>query len=592
MSMSFSSLGVVKFCFSKFFEVIKNDKSLLNSFFISIIIFSLAIIFNISLPLVIKFIILSLEEVSSNYQLILLAVCVYGIMWTIAQVGEHIREITSVRAIERILRKLTISFYQTVISQPSPHNESFSTDSIINKLTIFRDGFQNLIWGFLFFLLPTLIEILCACFVLWYFCGFFYSLALLLTIVTYSICTAFGIVRYLKHQTQTFEIASQVTGFLSDRLFNIETVNHFGTPEREIELLNKKLTHLENKTIKTKQLFEKIRIAQGIIIGCALTLVTYKSINDILVGSQSLSDFILINSYIIQFFAPLSSLGIVMNDLYKSFAEVAGFLKLIKPCEDKNLKTESLIKNTISSPAALFTKDLWFSYESNDLSFSLKNINISLEAGWKVGIVGASGSGKSTLGKLLGSLYTSKKGEIFFNGLTYSSYNRLSLKKTIALAPQHVQLFYDTMIANIMYANPDATLEELEEAVRAAQLQEVINRLSNGLNTFLGEQGACLSGGEKQRIGIARAILKKPSLYILDEPTSFLDTKTEKLIMDYFKFMKKKVTQIIITHRLSTVMDADWILVMEKGQVIYQGTPQYLIKNSKSFNELCNLDIY
>ena len=590
MKVSFSTLDVIKFCFAKFFEIIRSDKNLLSSFFVAITVFIFAIAFNVSLPLILKFILHSLENSINNHQLIIIAVFSYGFMWTVAQIGEHIREIASVRAIERVLRNLTLLFYQTAISQTNPHKGSISTGSTINRLAVFRDGFQNLIWGLLFFLLPTLIEIICACFILWNLYGVFYSVALFITITLYSICTAYGVSHYLKYQNQALELSSQVSGFLSDRLFNIETVNYFGNPEIELSLLNKKLICLEDKTTKTKQIFETVRVIQGIIIGSSLILVTYKSIDNILEGNQVLSDFILINSYVIQFFLPLSSLGLVMNDIYKSFAEVAGFFELIKPDKIKNLISGSILPS--NTPPSLSAKDLCFYYDSTNFSFLLKNINISLEPGWKVGIVGSSGSGKSTLGKLLGGLYKPGKGELFFNDIPYSSYDSLALKKTIALAPQHVQLFYDTMLANILYANPEATMEELENALQAAQLKEVIDKLPNGLDTFIGEQGACLSGGEKQRIGIARAILKQPSLYILDEPTSFLDLKTEELILNYFNSKRKKVTQIVIAHRIHTIMDADWILIIENGRLISQGTPQYLIKNSQFFKELCELDAH
>jgi ABC-type multidrug transport system fused ATPase/permease subunit len=583
-----SAVNSIKFCFSKFFAVIRGDKRLLGGFFVAIGIFLVALLFNISLPLILKFIVQSLETKIINPQLFLFAVGGYGFVWTVAQIGEHIREMTSVRAIERTLRKLTTSFYEAILNQPNLHKRLPSTGSIINSLAIFREGYQNIIWGLLFFLLPTLLEILCACGILWYLYGGFYSSILFSTIALYAICTAFGVSRYLKHQTQALELSGQVSGFLSDRLFNIETVNSLGSPTRELSLLNEKLFLLEGKTAKTKQIFETVRVMQGIIIGCALTLVTYKCVSNIIAGHQGLSDFILLNSYIIQFFSPLSSLGVVMNDLYKSFAEVAGFIRLIKLSEDGKIVSGTIVPE--SKIPSISTRDLCFSYNLDNSSFLLKDINISLEAGWKIGIVGPSGSGKSTLGKLLGGLYLPETGGMFFDGIPYSSYDHQALKSSIALTPQHVQLFYDSMRGNILYANPFATPTELNDAIEAAQLKEVIDRLPNGLETFLGEQGACLSGGERQRIGIARALLKKPRLFILDEPTSFLDLQTEELILVHFRSLQGRSTQIIIAHRLKTIMDADWVLFMERGEVIAQGRPESLLHNCSSFRALWELD--
>ncbi len=585
---SFSTLYIVQFCFSNFFEEIRSDKNLFNTFFLAVCVFILAVMCNVSLPLILKFIVKSLESIKKNHQLIFIAILGYGFMWIVAQVGEHIREIASVRVIERVLRKLTLNFYQAVISQDTPHEKSIATGAIINKLFLFRDGFQNLVWGLLFFLFPTIVEIVCACSVLLYLYDSSYSVSLLVTTIIYAACTAYGVFYYLKHQTQTLKVSNNVFGFLSDRLYNIETVNCFSDPKREIFIFNEKLIKLENKTKKTKQIFESIRIVQGLIIGLALTFVTYKSIDNILQGNQDLSDFILINGYVIQFFLPLSSLGLVMNDIYKSFAEVAGFLDLFPSRKDDISGSENRVPD--DKLVSLSVKRLNFSYESNNSSFSLKDINISLKPGWKLGIVGSSGSGKSTLGKILAGLYKPNSGEIFLNGASYSEYDKSLLKKKIAIAPQHVQLFCDTVLANIIYANPNATLEELQNAIKVTQLEEVIDKLPSGLDTFLGEQGTLLSGGEKQKIGIARAILKKSLLYIFDEPASFLDLKTEKGILDYFSTQQKKVTQIIITHRIHTIMDADWVLVMKDGKIISQGSPRYLVNHSQAFKRLYELD--
>jgi ABC-type multidrug transport system fused ATPase/permease subunit len=583
MDKSSSNLEVAKFCLTKFFAVIRAERYLRGLFFIAVGVFLIALLFNVTLPLILKFIVQSLQDTINTPQLILVAVGGYGFMWTVAHVGEHIREMTSVRAVECALSKLISSFYEAILSQINPHKRLPSTGSIINRIWTFREGFHNLIWGIFFFLLPTLIEVICACGVLWYLYGGLYSAILLMTIIFYGVCTTYGVSLYLKQQTQTYDQSARVSGFLSDRLFNIETVNALGVPQREIDILNYKLKDLENKTTKTKQIFEVLRIIQGIIIGGALLLITYHSVTNIIEGRQNISDFVLINSYIIQFFTPLSSLGLIMSDIYRSFAEVAGMIDLTKSSGNEKRVSGVLIPQ--SSPPSLSAKNVCFSYKTNQYSFHLQNINFIFEAGWKIGIVGHSGSGKSTLGRLLCGMYVPEKGEVFLNNIPFSSYDLLALKGKISFAPQQVQLFDDTILANILYANPNASRTELEMAINGAQLEELISRLPHGLDTFLGEQGKTLSGGEKQRIGIARAIVKQPFLYILDEPTSFLDIKNEELVLDYFRSQEKTTTQIIIAHHLHMVMDADWIVFMNKGQLVDQGPPERLIQTCHSFKE-------
>lgn len=588
MEISSSGLEVIRFCFSKFFHVIKEDKNLFYSFTLAVGVFLIALLFNVTLPLMLKYTVQALEGKLNNPQLILMVVLGYGFMWTVAQIGEHIREMASVRAVERALRKFINSFYETILTQPNPQKRLPPTGSIINKLSIFREGFHNLIWGILFFLVPTIMEILCACLILWYFYGGFYSVILLITVILYSFCTYCGVSLYLKYQIQTYDQSALVSGFLSDRLFNIETVSSLGNPQSEGSLLNNKLKDLEDKTTKTKQIFETVRVVQGVIIGSALTLIVYHSVNSIIKGNQNISDFVLINSYMLQFFTPLSSLGIILNDIYRSFAEVSGMIELMKANSEDKRVSGNLIPP--STPTNLTVKDVAFSYITRDRSFLLKDINISIKAGWKVGIVGHSGSGKTTLGKILSGLYVPEKGEILLNDIRYSSYEHQALKSVISYTPQQVQIFNDTLRANIMYSNPDASSQELEIAIKESQLNEVINGLPYGVDTILGEQGQSLSGGERQRIGIARAILKRSSIYILDEPTSFLDLKTEELILNYFRSQEKIMTQIIIAHRLHMVMDSDWIIMLEKGEVIAQGSPQHLKRTCSSFRELWELD--
>jgi ATP-binding cassette subfamily B protein len=237
-----------------------------------------------------------------------------------------------------------------------------------------------------------------------------------------------------------------------------------------------------------------VRVVQGVIIGSALTLIVYHSVNSIIKGNQNISDFVLINSYMLQFFTPLSSLGIILNDIYRSFAEVSGMIELMKATSGYKRISGNLIPP--STPTNLTVKDVAFSYITRDRSFLLKDINLSIKAGWKVGIVGHSGSGKTTLGKILSGLYVPEKGEILLNDIRYSSYEHQALKSVVSYTPQQVQIFNDTLRANIMYSNPDASSQELETAIKESQLNEVINGLPYGVDTILGEQGQSLSGGE------------------------------------------------------------------------------------------------
>lgn len=579
---------VIKFCLSKFLSVLREDKRLLYSFLVAGSVFFVSIFCNVVLPLILKSIVQKLESTSANIPVLTAIIIGYGVLWTVAQIGEHVREMTSVRIVERTIRKLTNLFYFSILNHRSLQKVLPSTGAIINKLAVFREGFHNLVWGLLFFLLPTITEIICACGVLWYFYGWFYTSILLLAVGLFGICSYIGVSLYLKLQAVTNEISYQLSGFLSDRLYNIETVCALGNPSDEVSVLDSKLYDLENRTTKTKRVFETLRIIQGVIIGGALTLVVYHCVNNITLGNLHISDFVLINGYVLQFFIPLSSLGVILNEIFRSFADVSGMVGLMKSIPI----TEQMPGNVTfaRAPSRIIAKNVSFSYTYGSNSFALKNINFELKAGWKVGIVGYSGSGKTTLGKLLSGLYEPDHGEISLDNTSLTSCDRPSLKSVICYAPQHVQIFNDTLEANILYGSQKASFRDLEHAIEASQLKELIPSLPDGLKTVLGEQGYSLSGGERQRIGLARVILRKPSIYILDEPTSFLDLKTEELILKYFQSQEKISTQIIIAHRLHMLMDADWIIMLKHGEIIAQGKPRSLLDNSSPFIELWELD--
>lgn len=524
-----------------------------------------SILANITVPFLFKYVIDGFEKSGSSLTLHIIILC-YGIVWFIAHIGEHLRDFFSVRIIERASRDGISNFYQIILEKSRNITSNILIGSILNKIFLFRDGFYGLIWSGIFYFLPIIIQSLGNIIVLWFFYGAIYGLIFIVTIVIYFIYTVYSLAHYLKIQKRAVKTSSSLSDFMGDRFSKLETIYIFNAEESENSLILKRLSSMERVSLRSRQAFEFIRIIQGIIISVSLVFVIYWSIYQSVAASQELSDFFVIYSYMLQLFMPLHSLGIILSEMYHAFSQVEDI------CEELNNQINSKgypfypIKAQLSQSHILTVENLSYSSPENPSDLLLNNLNFSIKKGWKIGIIGPSGSGKSTLAKLLAGVLQPTKGQILIA-------NDIEYKHEIAFVPQDVQIFHDSVRKNLIYAYSHASEQEIKTVVSRACLEDLIRRLPDGLNTILGES-IQISGGERQRIGIARALLRAPKIYILDEPTSALDMGTAGVIKQHFKDMRGVTTQIIITHDISFIQDADWLILLEGGRICLQGHPQ------------------
>ena len=367
-----------------------------------------------------------------------------------------------------------------------------------------------------------------------------------------------------------------------DALLNYETVKYFVNEDHEAARFDHHLQEWEKESIKSELSLAVLNIGQGAIISAGLVGLLYLAsvgiVNDIL----TLGDFVMLNAFLMQLYFPLRMLGSTLREINHALTDMDRMFTLLE-VEEKLPEPEKSPELKITGPSIKF-KGVEFHY--NPQRPILRGVDLEIPAGHKVAVVGRSGAGKSTLVRLLFRFYDVTSGTIEIDGQDLREVQLKSLHRSIGIVPQDTVLFNDTIEYNIRYGRPECTEEEFRNAIRKAQLEDFIAALPAGLNTVVGERGLKLSGGEKQRVSIARTILKDPPILLLDEATSSLDSKSERLIQDALDVVSENRTTLVIAHRLSTVSDSDKIVVVDNGEVVEQGTHEELLALNGIYAEM------
>lgn len=539
---------------------------------------------NLSIPLVLKKVVLKLSvpDKSMTYQLSLLLIS-SGIIWILSQIIQQIRQIIMVKPLERCIRLFCSKLFDHLHSLPMDFHLNRKTGAITNALERAQNGFPNIFWGLFLIVIPTVIELFLASSILCYFYGMTYGLIILVTFTTFIIFTIYAIEWASHYQTLCNEQQANTNANIVDSLLNFASVKYFNNKKYEVLKCDNHLKLREKLLIKSISSLELVRIGQSVIIGIGVIFLTYVAGHQTLSNIYNVSDFVLINGYILQLAAPLSQMGFVARDIRKGSNELASVMEIYKtkPIKPQYFEGDFPLIEKLES---VQFKNVFFGYD--DSRFVLKDINFFLQSGRSIGIVGETGSGKSTISNLLFKFYNATSGKILINDQDINSLKSEDLSSLFGVVSQDVTLFNTTIYENILFARPTAIKTEVEEAMQLAQLESVLKKLPHHYNTVVGERGLKLSGGEKQRIAIARILLRRPSLYIFDEATSSLDLKTEEIIMKNIEFITKSSSSIIIAHRLSAVMNADEILVLNNGIVEERGTHLSLLKQRKIYFSL------
>ena len=388
---------------------------------------------------------------------------------------------------------------------------------------------------------------------------------------------------HFRHEMNALE--SQSNGFAVDAMLNYETVKYFTNEKYEIKQFDDTLEKWEGAAVKSQTSMSLLNFGQGAVIAVGVTLMMIYAAQGVVDGTMTLGDLVLVNAMMLQLFIPLNFLGIIYRALKYSLADMDMMLKLLDTeREIKDIKDADDLK--VSNAVVRFEN---VSFDYNKDRKILSDVSFTIPHGHKVAVVGPSGAGKSTLARLIFRFYDVDLGSISIDGQDIRHVTQSSLRDNIGIVPQDTVLFNHTIEHNIRYAGLDASQEEIEQAAKHANIHDFITSLPEGYDTVVGERGLKLSGGEKQRIAIARVILKNPRILVFDEATSSLDSHSEQLILESLKQVAEKHTTLVIAHRLSTIIDADNIIVLDKGKVVEQGTHQELLSQNGLYAHLWTL---
>ena len=443
-------------------------------------------------------------------------------------------------------------------------------------------GIENILRLAVLNTFPTVFEFLFVAIILLYQFDWRYLLVVVIVVFSYVIFT-FAYSSQRNYYRKQMNLSDEEANYKSvDALLNFETVKHFNNEKMEADRFESAMEGYEKSSIKVLTSLSILNFGQTLIFTIGLTVCMVMSGMDVMSGTQTIGDFVMINALLMQLAIPLNFFGFIYREVSQGLVDLNSLISImsINP-EIKDKVNASPLK--INSGQISFNNVSFYYNKKRNI---LRSIDFNIPQGSSLAIVGPTGAGKSTISKLLFRFYDITSGSIKIDSQDIRDITQDSLRRQIGIVPQDTVLFNDTIEYNIKYGKIDASKEEVETVIDQSQLREFINSLPDGLNTIVGERGLKLSGGEKQRVAIARAILKNPRILVLDEATSSLDTLTEKEIKDSLVNLSKKQTTLIIAHRLSTVISADKILVLNKGELVEEGDHKSLLKKNGLYSDM------
>ena len=545
----------------------------------------LAKIASVSTPLVLGSAVNSLTELSSGINLFMLVpialVVGYGVTRVIAFTFVEIRDALFSKVSQHSIRQISLTMFQHLHNLSLQFHLNRQTGALAKYIDRGTKGIDFLLRYVLFNIAPTFFEVFLVSGILFYLYGPWYAVVTLVTIGLYSFLT-FKITEWRNvFRKRMNQADNDVSTKMIDSLLNFETVKYFNNETFEANRLDQSLEEYELAANQSRHSLSLLNIAQTFIIMLGITIMLVMSVYGIKSGEINIGGFVVINAYMLQLYQPLNWLGSVYREIRQALTDMENMFSLLEVAPTTN---DDLNDIPQSNDAEIRFENISFDYDIRRTI--IKNISFTVPNGKKVAIVGPTGAGKSTISRLLFKFYDPKEGNIFINNTNVNKISQNSLRKIIGVVPQDTVLFNDTIYYNIAYGNTGATKEEVISAAQNADIHDFITILPDGYETIVGERGLKLSGGEKQRVAIARTILKNPKIFFFDEATSALDTSTEKEIQKNLENVSKGKTTLIIAHRLSTAANADNIIVLDQGAIIEQGTHESLLLEKGKYFEM------
>ncbi len=537
----------------------------------------------VGIPLALKEIVDLLDNPEGRQLALPIALLVgYGLLRFGSSAFNELRDVVFAKVRHGTMRQLSLKSLDHLHKLSLRYHLERKTGAISRDMERGTRSASSLLNYMLFSILPTLVELGLVTGILLFNYSAWFAVITVVTVICYVIFT-FLITEWrmqFRHRMNAKD--SEANSQAIDSLINYETVKYFGNEAYEHRRYSDTLKEWEDAAIKSQTSMSGLNIGQGVMIAVGVTLIMILASQQVIAGTMTLGDLVLVNAFMLQVFIPLNFLGVVYSQLKHALSDMQQMFHLLQQVPEIKDRPDA---------APLEVGEGEIRFEHVDFAYQperaiLHDVNFLVPAGKKVAVVGHSGAGKSTLSRLLFRFYDVTAGRVLINGQDVRDVTQTSLRHAIGIVPQDTVLFNDTVYHNILYGRTDATQDEVIEAARTANIHDFIASLPEGYQTVVGERGLKLSGGEKQRIAIARAIIKQPRILIFDEATSSLDTRSEQSILDALRQVAADHTTLVIAHRLSTIVDADQILVMDHGEIVERGSHRELLEYNQRYAQM------
>jgi len=537
----------------------------------------------VGIPVVLKYIVDILNtDAGQVATLPIVFLLAYGVLRFINSGFNELRDVIFARVRYHAMNSLSVTTLTHLHNLSLRYHLERNTGAISRDMERGAQSISSILNYLVFNIVPTAAELTLVAGILFSQYDRHFAIIIFLTVGIYVAFTLMVTEWRMHFRHEMNALDSSANGRAMDSLMNYETVKYFNNDEHEISRYRETMGQWEEAAVNSQNTMSLLNFGQGGIIAVGVTGIMYLAALGVSQGNLSLGDLVLINTMMLQLFLPLNFLGIIYRALKYALADMDMVIKLLqKPIEitDSIDARPLVLKNT-----SVEFRQVGFNY--NDDRTILSDISFKVEDGKKLAIVGPSGAGKSTIARLLFRFYDIGSGEILISGQNIAKVSQNSLRQAIGIVPQDTVLFNDSIMYNIRYAKDDATEQEVFEAARLADIHDFIQSLPDGYDTMVGERGLKLSGGEKQRVAIARVLLKNPPILVFDEATSSLDSQSEKNILSELYKISRNKTTLVIAHRLSTIVDADTIVVLDEGRIKEQGSHAQLMEMGGIYADL------
>ena len=545
---------------------------------------------NVGVPILLKNLIDQMTPQPTGVQILLVVPVAlligYGLLRLSVSAFTELRELIFAKATQGAARTIALQTFQHLHELSLRFHLERQTGGMSRDIERGVRGIESLIAYSLYSIVPTLIEVLLVLCILGFQFDKWYAIITLCALGLYIYFTVTVTEWRTQFRKQVNEFDSSAHTRAIDSLLNYETVKYFGNEGFEAKRYDESLDKLRLARIKAQNSLSALNIGQQLIIAVALVTMLWRATQGVVDGNLTLGDLVMINAFMIQLYIPLNFLGVIYREIKQSLTDLDRMFKLLEK-EREVADATNAQQLALANPPSVAFEHIHFAYEQDRPI--LQDVSFTIPSGKTVAIVGPSGSGKSTLARLLFRFYDVQQGVLRIDGHPLNQLTQASVRQAIGIVPQDTVLFNDTVYYNIAYGRPSASREEVEQAARAARIHDFIVSTPLGYQTMVGERGLKLSGGEKQRVAIARTLLKNPFILIFDEATSALDSSNERAIQSELREAANNKTTLVIAHRLSTVVDAHEIIVLDQGVIVEQGTHTQLLEAQGAYARMWSM---